>query len=67
MSGAIFGNMIGGVAPLRTVILVDDDGNEVVGVITKSEVIFTAEDSDVRKGKVYASDNGVSIGTLEVD
>ena len=67
MSGAIFGYMIGGVAPLRTVILVDGDGNEVVGVITKSEVVFTAEDSDVRKGKVYASENGVSIGTLEVE
>ena len=67
MSGAIFGNMIGGVAPLRTVILVDDDGNEVVGIITDSEVVFTAEDSDVRKGKIYASDKGVSVGTLEIE
>ena len=66
MSGAIFGNMIGGTAPLKTVTIVDENGNELVGVITKSEVIFTAVDSDVRKGKVYASDNGVSIGTLEV-
>lgn len=63
----IYGNMIGGgSAPLRTLILVDDDGNEMIGVITDSEVIFTAEDSDVRKGKVYASNDGVSIGTLDV-
>ena len=67
MSGAIFGNMIGGTAPLKTVTIVDENGNELVGVITKSEVVFTAEDSDVRKGKVYASDNGVSIGTLEIE
>ena len=66
MSGVIFGNMIGGTAPLKTVTLVDEYGNEVTGVITKSEVIFTAVDSDVRKGKVYASDNGVSTGTLEI-
>ena len=66
MSGVIFGNMVGGIAPLKTVTLVDDDGNEFVGVVTDSEVIFTAEDSDVRKGKVYASNNGVSVGTLEI-
>lgn len=66
MSEVIFGNMVGGTAPLKTVKFVDEDGDEVVGVITDSEVIFTAADSDVRKGKVYASDNGVSTGTLEI-
>lgn len=66
MTGVICGNMIGGTAPLKTVKLVDEDGNEVIGVIVDSEIIFTAVDSDVRKGKVYASDNGVSTGTLEV-
>lgn len=67
MSGAIFGNMVGGTAPLKTVKIIDEDGNEVVGVVTDSEVIFTAVDSDVRKGKVYASNNGVSTGTLEIE
>lgn len=66
MSGVIFGNMVGGVSPLKTVTLVDDNGNEFVGVVTDSEVVFTAVDSDVRKGKVYASDNGISVGTLEI-
>ena len=66
MSGIICGNMIGGTAPLKTVKLIDEDGNEIIGVIVGSEIVFTAEDSDVRKGKVYASDNGVSVGTLEI-
>ena len=66
MTGSIYGNMIGGTAPLKTVKFVDESGNEIIGVIVGSEIIFTAEDSDVKKGKVYASDNGVSVGTLEV-
>lgn len=50
----------------KTLIIEDENGNEFVGVITDSEVIFTATDSDVRKGKVYASNEGASVGTLEV-
>ena len=60
---AIFGNMIGGVAPLKTVLLVDENGNEILGVAVDKEVIFTATDNDVKKGLVYAGDKGVSIGT----
>lgn len=66
MSGAIYGNMIGGAAPLRTIKIIDEEGNELIGIVTGSEVIFTAVDEDVRRGKVYASDNGVSVGTLDV-
>lgn len=66
MSQAIYGNMIGGAAPLRTVKLVDEEGNELIGIVTGNEVIFTAVDEDVRRGKVYASDNGVSVGTLDI-
>jgi hypothetical protein len=66
MSGIISGNVVGGVAPLRTVILEDAEGNQVTGVVVGSEIIFTARDEDVKKGKVYASDHGVSVGTLEV-
>ena len=63
----ISGNMVGSYNQIgKTFILVDDEGNEVTGVVVDSEVVFTATDSDVRKGKVYASDNGVSTGTLEV-
>ena len=63
---SICGNVIGGAAPLRTIKIVDEDNNEYIGVIVGGETIFTAVDSDVRAGKVYASDHGVSVGTLEV-
>ena len=63
----ISGNMVGSYSSLgKTFILQDEDGNEIAGVVVDSEVIFTATDSDVRAGKVYASNDGVSIGTLEV-
>lgn len=61
----IIGNMVGGTAPIKTVKIVDEDNNEILGVVVDSEVIFTARDEDVVKGKVYASDNGVSVGTHE--
>lgn len=61
----INGNMIGGTAPIKTLKIIDQNGNEMIGVIVGSEVIFTAIDSDVVAGKVYAGDHGVSVGTLE--
>lgn len=61
----IIGNMVGGTAPIKTVKIVDENNNEIIGVVVDSEVIFTARDEDVVKGKVYASDNGVSVGTHE--
>ena len=63
---ALYGNMIGGVAPLKTLKLIDESGVEIVGVVTDSEVIFTATDNDVREGFVYASDGGVSTGTKDI-
>lgn len=59
----INGNMVGGTAPIKTLKIVDADNNEFLGVVTGSEVIFTATDNDVREGFVYASDKGVSTGT----
>ena len=67
MSNVIYGNMVGGgSAPLKTLILEDESGNTMTGVVVGSEVIFTATDNDVRQGMVYASDNGVSIGTKDI-
>ena len=63
---SICGNVIGGSAPMRTIKIVDADNNEYIGVVVGSEVIFTAVDSDVKAGKVYASNHGLSVGTLEV-
>lgn len=59
----ICGNVVGVVDPLKTVIIEDADGNSFTGVVTGSEVIFSATDNDVREGSVYASDAGVSTGT----
>ena len=50
---AIFGNMVGGAAPLKTVIFEDSDGNEIVGTVVGSETIFTATDEDVLAGKTH--------------
>ena len=64
---SISGNMVGAYSSIgKTFTLVDKDGNEIVGVIVDKEVIFTATDADVVKGKVYASEDGVSVGTLEI-
>lgn len=60
----INGNVIGYcAAPLKTVILTDENGVELVGVVTDSVVVFDATDADVKAGKVYASNNGISTGT----
>lgn len=61
----INGNMVGGTAPIKTIKIVDEANNEILGVVVDSEVIFTATDEDVVAGKVYAGDHGLSIGTHE--
>lgn len=63
---ALYGNMIGGTAPLKTLQLVDESGAEIVGVVTGSEVVFTATDNDVREGMTYASNYGVRTGTKDI-
>lgn len=64
MSEIISGNMVGGAAPLRTLKIVDGNGTEIVGVVVSSEVVFTADaSSDIREGKVAATDAGVVVGT----
>lgn len=61
---AICGNMVGTYSQLgKTLILEDENGNEFIGVVTDSEVVFTATDNDVREGMIYAGDEGVSTGT----
>lgn len=60
---AIYGNMVGGgSAPLKTLILTDENGNEVVGVVTESIQMFDATPADVRLNKTFVSDNGIETG-----
>jgi hypothetical protein len=63
MSNVIYGNMVGGgVAPLKTLILTDENGNEVVGVVTESIQIFDATPADVIIGKTFVSNEGIQVG-----
>lgn len=64
----IYGNIVGGGASsLKTLVLVDEDGNEMTGIVVDELTLFTAVDSDVKLGKVYAGDQGVSTGTHVCD
>lgn len=64
----IVGNMVGCYSMLgKTIIIEDENGEELVAVVVDQETIFTATDEDVKQGKVYASENGVSVGTLEIE
>ena len=61
---SIVGNMAGSYSQLgKTFVIVDENNNELTGVVVSQEQIFTATDNDVREGSVYASDSGVSTGT----
>ena len=63
----ISGNMVGSYSQMgKTFVLVDDEGNEIIGVIVDQETVFTAGDNDVREGMTYASDSGVSTGTKNI-
>lgn len=65
MNEGILGNATGGFGFPRTCILIDEEGNELTGVIVDKEMIFTATAEDIVKGKVAATDNGVVVGTHE--
>ena len=61
---SICGNMVGSYSQIgKTFVITDEAGNELTGVSTENEVVFTATDNDVREGSVYAGDAGVSTGT----
>lgn len=47
----------------KTYVFLDENGNEVVGVLVEQETRFTAVDNDVREGKTYAGDTGPRTGT----
>lgn len=59
----IYGNMIGGGAPLKTLILEDENGNEIMGVVTENAVVLTADAKrDIRQGKIAVTDAGIVEG-----
>lgn len=46
----------------RTMIFIDEDGNEIAGTVVEEEVVIDAETNDVREGKIFVSDAGVKTG-----
>lgn len=46
-----------------TVLLVDDEGNEVAATYLEEEVVFTATENDIREGAVAVTDKGITKGT----
>lgn len=64
----IVGNLAGCYSPMgKTFILVDEDGNELsTAVVVDQETVFDVGTNDVRKGKVYAGNEGVKTGTKNI-
>lgn len=60
----IVGNMVGCYSPMgKTFIIQDSDGNEITGVVTGEETVFTATADDIKIGKIAATDEGIVEGT----
>lgn len=46
----------------NTIVLVDDDGNECVAVLTEEDVPITATVNDVREGMTVVTEKGIEVG-----
>lgn len=62
MSG-LYGNAAGGFGMPKTFVLVDENGNEIIGVVVGEKVVFTATAADIVSGKTAATEEGVVTGT----
>jgi hypothetical protein len=59
----ISGNMVGSYSQIgKTLIIEDENGAQLTGVITENTVVFDATPNDVREGKTYAGDDGIQVG-----
>ena len=62
----IVGNMIGCYSPMgKTMILVDENGNELTGIVVDQETILTATAADIVAGKTAGTEDGIVVGTHE--
>ena len=62
----IYGNVVGAAGQAQTYILQDEDGNEIPAVLVDSEIVFDATVNDVREGKTFVSEKGVTVGEKEI-
>jgi len=65
---SISGGLVGSYSQLgRTMVLVDDQGNELVGVITENIHMLDAKPGeDIRQGKTAVTDEGIVIGSAVI-
>lgn len=61
----IYGNVAGGFGMPKTFVIIDENENEITGVVVGEEVKFTATDKQVADGYVYAGESGISTGSRE--
>ena len=60
----ICGNLVGGIVGYgKTFILVDENNNELTGVVVDEVTLLTATAEDIKEGKVAAVDSGIVTGT----
>ena len=61
---SIVGNMVGCYSPIgKTFVLVDENNNEITGIVVDAETVFTATASDIAEGKTAGTESGVTVGT----
>lgn len=59
----IAGNFVGMYSTLgKTLILTDENGNELTGVITENSQVFDVKPSDVKINKIFAGEEGIQVG-----
>lgn len=60
----ICGNLVGGITGYgKTFVLVDENNNEITGVVVDEFTLFTATAEDIKQGKTAATDSGIVTGT----
>ena len=60
----ICGNLVGGITGYgKTFVLVDENNNELTGVVVDEITLFTATAEDIKLGKTAAVDSGIVTGT----
>ena len=64
---AIYGNPVGGALNAKTFMLEVNGGKtEIAATVVGEETVFDATENDVRKGRTFASSNGVKIGQKNI-
>lgn len=64
--GKIYGNTIGGVAPVNVFELELEDGTVLNGVVTEEPPVITATPNDIRLGKTVILSDGLVEGTKDI-